>query len=61
MTQGLLFALKNAPERSLIVVFTDQGSKDLNLETEIVNLKRSKDIEVFIVLTPHTSLWGKLQ
>ena len=52
MTQGLLFALKNAPERSLIVVFTDQGSKDLNLETEIVNLKTSKDIEVFIVLTP---------
>ena len=48
----LLFALKNAPERSLIVVFTDNGTKDLNLETEIVNLKTSKDIEVFIVLTP---------
>ena len=45
-------ALQNAPERSLIVVFTDNGTKDLNLEKEIVRIKRSKDIEVFIVLTP---------
>lgn len=52
LTQGLLVALQNAPERSLIVVFTDNGTKDLNLEREIVRMKKSKNIEVFIVLTP---------
>jgi len=52
LTQGLLVALQNAPDRSLIVVFTDNGTKDLNLEKEIVRIKKSKDIEVFIVLTP---------
>ena len=52
LTQGLLVALQNAPERSLIVVFTDNGTKDLNLEREIVRIKKSKNIEVFIVLTP---------
>merc|ERR1711874_942387 len=43
MSQGLLVALQNSDPKSLIVVFTDNGSKDLNLE---------KEIEVFIVLTP---------
>ena len=52
LTQGLLVALQNAPERSLIVVFTDNGTKDLDLEKEIVRIKKSKGIEVFIVLTP---------
>jgi hypothetical protein len=34
--QGLLVALQNASPKSLIVVFTDNGSKDLDLEREIV-------------------------
>jgi hypothetical protein len=34
--QGLLVALQNASPKSLIVVFTDNGSKDLELEREIV-------------------------
>jgi len=52
LAQGLLVALQNAPPRSLIVVFTDNGSKDLNLETEIIRLRKAKECEVFIVLTP---------
>ena len=50
--QGLLVALQNASPKSLIVVFTDNGSKDLNLEKEIVRLRKTKECEVFIVLTP---------
>ena len=50
--QGLLVALQNASPRSLIVVFTDNGSKDLDLEREIVRLRKAKECEVFIVLTP---------
>ena len=49
--QGLLVALQNASEKSLIVVFTDNGSKDLKLEKEINRLepglgiyKRKKEI-----------------
>merc|ERR1712243_234029 len=52
LAQGLLVALQNASEKSLVVVFTDNGSKDLMLETEIVRLRKAKEIEVFIVLTP---------
>jgi len=52
MSQGLLVALQNASPKSLIVVFTDNGSKDLNLEKEIVRLRKTKECEVFIVLTP---------
>jgi len=52
LTQGLLVALQNAPDRSLIVVFTDNGTKDLDLEKEIIRIKQAREIEVFIVLTP---------
>ena len=52
LTQGLMVALQTATPRTLIVVFTDNGTKDLNLEREIVRMKKSKNIEVFIVLTP---------
>ena len=52
LTQGLLVALQNAPDNSLIVVFTDNGTKDLDLEKEIIRVKNGKQIEVFIVLTP---------
>ena len=50
--QGLLVALQNASPRTLIVVFTDNGSKDLRLEREIVRLRETKQCEVYIVLTP---------
>jgi len=52
LTQGLYIALQNALEKSLIVVFTDNGTKNLNLEKEILRLKAEKECEVFIVLTP---------
>jgi len=52
LAQGLLVALQNASPKSLVVVFTDNGSKDLMLEKDIVRLRTSKEIEVFIVLTP---------
>ena len=52
MSQGLLVALQNASPKSLIVVFTDNGSKDLKLEADIVRLRKAKECEVFIVLTP---------
>jgi len=46
MTQGLVVALRSAAPRTLIVVFTDNGTKDLRLENEIVRLREEKDIEV---------------
>jgi len=52
MSQGLLVALQNASPKSLIVVFTDNGTKDLRLERDIVHLRQTKEIEIFIVLTP---------
>jgi len=52
LTQGLLVALQNSSPRSLILVFTDNGSKDLKLKKEIIRLKKEKQSEVFIVLTP---------
>ncbi|CAB4062218.1 unnamed protein product [Lepeophtheirus salmonis] len=52
LLQGLLRAVRNAPNRSLIVVFTDNGSKDLKLKNEINRIKMEKELEVYIVLTP---------
>jgi len=52
LTQGLLVACQETPEKSLIVVFTDNGSKDLKLEREILRLKEEKQLEIYIVLTP---------
>ena len=37
---------------TLIVVFTDNGSKDLFLEREVIKLREKKQCEVYIVLTP---------
>ena len=50
--QGLMKAIMVSPEKSLIVVFTDNGSKNLKLKTEIMRMKEEKNIEIFIVLTP---------
>ncbi len=33
-------------------MFTDNGSKDLKLKTEILRLKKKKELEIYIVLTP---------
>jgi len=52
LTQGLLVALQNADPKSLIIVFTDNGTKNLNLEKPIINLRDEKECEVYIVLTP---------
>lgn len=52
LTQGLLVALQNAMPKSLVVVFTDNGSKNLDLEKQIIKLRDEKECEVFIVLTP---------
>ena len=34
------------------MVFTDNGTKDLKLEREIIRLRDAKNCEVYIVLTP---------
>ena len=34
------------------MVFTDNGSKDLFLEKEVIKLRERKQCEVYIVLTP---------
>ena len=44
--KGLLVALQNASPKSLVVVFTDNGSKDLMLERDIVRLRKAKEMEV---------------
>merc|ERR1712029_845650 len=52
LTQGLLTACQVTPVGSLVVVFTDNGTKDLKLEREIMRLKEEKQLEIYIVLTP---------
>ena len=52
LTQGLMVASQVTQEKSLIVVFTDNGSKDLKLEREIMRIKNEKNLEIYIVLTP---------
>ena len=68
LTQGLMVALEVmahalkcnltqvcvqvASPGTLIVVFTDNGSKDLFLEKEVIKLRERKQCEVYIVLTP---------
>ena len=39
-------ALQNASPKSLVVVFTDNRSKDLMLERDIVRLRKTKEMEV---------------
>ena len=55
--QGVMVALKETPEKSLIVVFTDNGSKDLILRDEVMRLKKDKQTEIYIVLTPVFEGW----
>ena len=50
--QGLFEALDNVPERSFIVIFKDNGSKDLNLKNGVLQRKREKNVTVYITLTP---------
>ncbi len=52
LMQGLLGAVSSSPEKSLICVFTDNGSKDLKLKNEIIRTKQQKQITIYIVLTP---------
>ena len=45
-----MVALEVATPRTLIVVFTDNGSKDLFLEDEIIKLRERKQCEVYTLL-----------
>ena len=58
--QGLLVALQNASPKSLVVVFTDNGSKDLMLERDIVRLRKTKEIEVESFPTLVTSIPARI-
>ena len=51
-TQHTLPCVQVASPGTLIVVFTDNGSKDLFLEKEVIKLRERKQCEVYIVLTP---------
>ena len=50
VVQGLMVALEVATPRTLIVVFTDNGSKDLFLEDEIIKLRERKQCEVCTII-----------
>jgi len=52
LMQGLMVAVSESPPKSLIVVFTDNGSKNLKLKKDIMRMKDEKNVEIFIVLTP---------
>ena len=48
LMQGLKIAVLQSPPKSLIVVFTDNGSKNLKLKNDIMRMKKEKNIEIFI-------------
>ena len=48
LMQGLKLAVLQSPPKSLIVVFTDNGSKNLKLKNDIMRMKKEKNIEIFI-------------
>jgi len=52
LLQGLLVAATRSLEKSLIVIFTDNGTKDLKLKDEILRIKAEKQLEIYLVLTP---------
>ena len=52
MMQGLWMAVMHTMPKSLVVVFTDNGSKDLELAPEIKRIAEEKNIEILVVLTP---------
>jgi hypothetical protein len=54
--QGLLVALQNASPKSLIVVFTDNGSKDLDLEREIVRFVHFLPEDAHLLFNLHYQL-----
>ena len=55
--QGLLGAINKSPEKSLICVFTDNGSKDLELSRDILKKKRDKQLTGW----EHQSSWNDLK
>ena len=56
---GLWRTLQNLPKHGVALVITDQPSKDLNMEAEITKLRDSKEIKIFVVLSP--SYKGKIE
>lgn len=57
LMQGLVRAVEESPPKSLIVVFTDNGSKNLRLKGKVMEMKEEKQIEIYIVLTPIYEGW----
>lgn len=50
--KGLHRAVLSSPENSLVLVFTDASTKDMELLPEIAKVKRNKGLTVYIVLAP---------
>jgi len=51
-TQGMLLTLHAMPQHGAVLVFTDDGSKNLDLIDDIIALKNEKDLKIYIVLAP---------
>eukprot|EP00092_Neocalanus_flemingeri_P054516 GFUD01064214.1.p1 GENE.GFUD01064214.1~~GFUD01064214.1.p1 ORF type:complete len:1274 (-),score=241.09 GFUD01064214.1:268-3900(-) len=51
-TKGILDTVKSANANAVLCLFTDAATHDHNLETEIKNKLRDKDISLYIFLTP---------
>jgi hypothetical protein len=54
LLQGLLVAATKTPEKSLIVVFTDNGTKDLKLKDEIlVSVVHNNILQMYSYVPKH--------
>jgi len=51
-TQGLWVTLDNLPKHGIALVFTDHQSKDLDMESALIELRDAKNIKIFVVLAP---------
>jgi len=54
-TQGLWVTLNNLPEHGIALLFTDHQSKDLDMESALIELRDKKNIKIFVVLAPKYS------
>merc|ERR1719244_960955 len=51
--QGLLLTLQTIPKYGMIMLLTDTASKNLELFDELVKLRDSKEVLIYVVFTPH--------
>ena len=49
---GLLVTMRNMPKNGVVLVFTDNPSKNLGLQDELIALRNEKAITIFFVLAP---------